>query len=183
MESNQQQNDDKTNSNENQPEQQNDLQSVTSETTQQTEQQQQTQSVPIVDPNERRLCSGCHQFYGTAATNFMCSVCFKKAGGILSQTQPQKKEEVQPQTFAQQNDPSKEEQKAPERPIQDKTRCWSCKKKVGLTGVQCRCEYTFCSKHRYPEEHSCDFDFNNFYKKKLENENQKLAHKKIDKLY
>ena len=65
----------------------------------------------------------------------------------------------------------------------DKTRCWSCKKKVGLTGVQCRCEYIFCSKHRYPEEHSCDFDFNNFYKKKLETENQKVAHKKLDKLY
>ena len=30
---------------------------------------------------EPRLCSECQSFYGTAATNFMCSSCFKKAGG------------------------------------------------------------------------------------------------------
>ena len=47
----------------------------------------------------------------------------------------------------------------------------------------CRCEYTFCSKHRYPEEHKCDFNFDNFYKKKLESENQKVAVKKIDKMF
>ena len=44
-------------------------------------------------------------------------------------------------------------------PQDDKTKCWNCKKKVGLLGVQCRCEYVFCSKHRYPEEHACDFNF------------------------
>ena len=83
----------------------------------------------------------------------------------------------------------------PQRPIQvseiqsyyflkdDKTKCWSCKKKIGLLGMVCRCEYTFCPKHRYPEEHQCDFNFDNFYKKKLEQENQKVAVKKVDKLF
>ena len=52
-----------------------------------------------------------------------------------------------------------------------------------MTGVQCRCEYVFCGKHRYPEEHTCDFDFDKFYKKKLESENQKIEHKKVDKLF
>lgn len=30
---------------------------------------------------------------------------------------------------------------------------------VGYTGISCRCNYVFCSLHRYPEQHSCDFDF------------------------
>lgn len=48
--------------------------------------------------------------------------------------------------------------------------------------MQCRCEFVFCTKHRYPEEHSCDFDFNAFYKKKLEAENVKVEHKKMEKV-
>ena len=30
----------------------------------------------------------------------------------------------------------------------NKTRCWTCKKKVGLTGFECRCSYVFCGKVR-----------------------------------
>lgn len=41
-------------------------------------------------------------------------------------------------------------------------RCSSCSKKVGLTGgLECKCGQLFCSKHRYPESHSCSFDFKN----------------------
>ncbi|KAM7280275.1 hypothetical protein ACFE04_007409 [Oxalis oulophora] len=40
-----------------------------------------------------------------------------------------------------------------------KNRCESCNKKVGLLGFKCRCEKTFCGLHRYPQEHSCSFDF------------------------
>ncbi|CAM9389895.1 unnamed protein product [Sphacelaria rigidula] len=35
----------------------------------------------------------------------------------------------------------------------------SCCEQVGYTGIACRCNYVFCSLHRYPEQHSCDFDF------------------------
>jgi hypothetical protein len=38
-------------------------------------------------------------------------------------------------------------------------KCWNCNKKVGLLGVKCKCDYTFCNKHRMPEDHKCDFDF------------------------
>ena len=35
------------------------------------------------------------------------------------------------------------------RPVQTNTgRCFSCRKKIGLTGFQCRCEYFFCAQHR-----------------------------------
>ncbi|KAG5176557.1 hypothetical protein JKP88DRAFT_335451 [Tribonema minus] len=41
----------------------------------------------------------------------------------------------------------------------NKARCFGCNKKVGLTGMACRCGYVYCSKHRYPEEHACTYDF------------------------
>jgi AN1-like Zinc finger len=41
----------------------------------------------------------------------------------------------------------------------NRKRCFGCAKKVGLTGMECKCGYVFCSKHRYPEEHACSFDF------------------------
>ncbi|XP_074559022.1 zinc finger A20 and AN1 domain-containing stress-associated protein 5-like isoform X1 [Curcuma longa] len=39
------------------------------------------------------------------------------------------------------------------------SRCLSCRKKVGLMGFRCRCGETFCGEHRYPERHSCFFDY------------------------
>lgn len=40
-----------------------------------------------------------------------------------------------------------------------KNRCHSCNRKVGLTGFACRCGQVFCGMHRYPEKHSCRFDY------------------------
>eukprot|EP00439_Symbiodinium_sp_Y106_P067456 s751_g11.t1 len=50
----------------------------------------------------------------------------------------------------------------------DKTKCWFCGKKCGLTGFECKCGYTFCAKCRHAEDnsvfqlsrtdHNCDFD-------------------------
>ena len=42
------------------------------------------------------------------------------------------------------------EDEAEKRPVQKNPgRCFSCNKKIGLTGFRCRCQYTFCSAHRY----------------------------------
>ncbi|CAM6119408.1 unnamed protein product [Calypogeia fissa] len=38
-------------------------------------------------------------------------------------------------------------------------RCFSCKKRVGLTGFKCRCGNTFCSLHRYSDKHTCSYDY------------------------
>ena len=32
-----------------------------------------------ISDSETKLCSGCQQFYGSRATNFMCSRCFKNS--------------------------------------------------------------------------------------------------------
>ena len=52
-----------------------------------------------------------------------------------------------------------EEEKAPKKKVQkNTTRCWSCRKKVGLLGFKCKCGYVYCSKHRIAEVHECTFD-------------------------
>jgi hypothetical protein len=34
-----------------------------------------------------------------------------------------------------------------------------CKKKLMLSDYPCKCSQMFCSAHRFPETHSCSFDF------------------------
>jgi len=40
-----------------------------------------------------------------------------------------------------------------------KERCYKCNKKVGLLGLNCRCEKMFCSQHLHADEHDCTFDY------------------------
>ncbi|KAJ6943335.1 zinc finger A20 and AN1 domain-containing stress-associated protein 1-like [Populus alba x Populus x berolinensis] len=44
-------------------------------------------------------------------------------------------------------------------PSKPANRCFSCNKKVGLTGFKCKCGGTYCGTHRYAENHECLFDF------------------------
>jgi hypothetical protein len=61
-------------------------------------------------------------------------------------------------------------------------RCYECNKKIGLTGIQCRCQYYFCGLHRYPNEHKCTFDYVNMERKILTEKNIKLIPMKFDKI-
>lgn len=64
----------------------------------------------------------------------------------------------------------------------DKTRCWTCRKRVGITGIECRCRYIFCAQHRFPGEHDCPYDFKKAHKRKLMKENMKVTKNKFDKI-
>jgi len=76
-----------------------------------------------------------------------------------------------------------EASEVPAVPVQkNRRRCWECKVKVGLTAVRCRCDYTFCNKHRYAEEHSCSFDFKVSAKRKLEEENPRVVPLKVARI-
>lgn len=45
------------------------------------------------------------------------------------------------------------------RPVQlNKDRCWTCNRKLGISGTDCRCGFIFCGQHRYPATHDCQFD-------------------------
>jgi hypothetical protein len=61
-------------------------------------------------------------------------------------------------------------------------RCFSCNKKVGLLGFDCRCNNIYCSKCRYPEDHSCIFDHKNYGRELLKTELVKVVPKKIKEL-
>jgi hypothetical protein len=82
---------------------------------------------------------------------------------------------------AQKLDQTKE--KKVEKPVQkNRRRCWECKVKVGLTAVKCRCEYTFCGKHRYAEEHHCAFNFKTAGKRRLKEENPVVVPRKVARI-
>jgi len=45
---------------------------------------------------------------------------------------------------------AEEDSEEEKRPVQKNPgRCFSCNKRVGLTGFKCRCDYVFCAAHRY----------------------------------
>lgn len=47
-------------------------------------------------------------------------------------------------------------------------------------GFDCKCGFSFCKKHRLPEDHDCEFDFKEFERKKLENNNKKVVATKME---
>lgn len=63
-----------------------------------------------------------------------------------------------------------------------KNRCWTCNKKVGLLGHECRCEYIFCGNHRYAEDHDCSYDFKENGRKHLAEQNAHVIAPKIQKI-
>merc|ERR1719321_2649374 len=72
------------------------------------------------------------------------------------------------------------EEPAVGRPVQEnRERCWTCSKKIGMTGFNCRCGYVFCATHRYAEEHNCDFDFKQMQRDILKKANPTVAADKL----
>ncbi|KAE8876421.1 hypothetical protein PF005_g12522 [Phytophthora fragariae] len=125
------------------------------------------------------LClNGCG-FFGAPGSGGMCSVCWKKtmsdrqAAAQSPRAAEQKVDEaakletaapaesVDNQSAAPKDVAAADEDPKPvEKLVQkNKKRCWECKKKVGLTAIECRCGYVFCSGHRYADQHNCSFDF------------------------
>jgi len=91
------------------------------------------------------LCPNCATFYGNATTLGLCSSCHKqhlKTHSVLQEatkfTLPTLKEERQ----------------------QDHSKCFTCRRKIGLLGVKCTgCACSYCNAHRLKEQHNCDGAF------------------------
>ncbi|XP_059847094.1 AN1-type zinc finger protein 5 isoform X2 [Hypanus sabinus] len=77
---------------------------------------------------------------------------------------------------------STEGEKAPEKTKPKKNRCFTCRKKVGLTGFDCRCGNLFCGLHRYSDKHSCPYDYKAEAAEKIRKENPIVVAEKIQKL-
>lgn len=110
-------------------------------------------------------CEGGCGFFGTSKMDNMCSKCYnqkkakeEKASEKKKEPEPAK-EDTKDSTAPAAEGKDAEMSAEPAPPVQeDKTKCWSCSKKCGLAGFDCRCGYKFCAKHRHAEDHNCDFD-------------------------
>jgi len=71
---------------------------------------------------------------------------------------------------------------APRLKQKNKKRCWTCRRKVGTLGIDCRCGFIFCGEHRYADAHSCKFDHRQFQKDKLRGQNPALVKKMFDRI-
>ncbi|OEL21502.1 Zinc finger A20 and AN1 domain-containing stress-associated protein 9 [Dichanthelium oligosanthes] len=74
------------------------------------------------------------------------------------------------------------EKQAEEPPKPPSNRCLTCRKKVGLTGFQCRCGGTFCSTHRYTDSHQCTFDYKKVAREQIAKQNPVVMAEKINKI-
>lgn len=83
-------------------------------------------------------------------------------------------ESVTSETGSQQDDQKDQKKK--------KNRCRICRKKVGLTGFQCRCGGLFCSLHRYSNEHDCTFDYKEMGAQEIRKNNPVVVGDKIQKI-
>ena len=65
----------------------------------------------------------------------------------------------------------------------NKSRCATCNKKINITNTfSCRCNKSFCPKHRHPELHSCTFDYRSEGRKQLEQANPVVMLPKLPKI-
>lgn len=78
-------------------------------------------------------------------------------------------------------DDDDEEKKSPPAKKQKK-KCGICKKKLGLTGFECRCGHFYCGIHRYSDQHNCPFDYKTDGRKQIAAANPAVRGDKIQKL-
>jgi len=161
------------------------------------------QQVNPDDTPARVRCLGGCGFWGDASTKNYCSVCFKKkfpdeaqqkaaaqsASASAPSNPPKKEPSNDSESKEDANDSNAvcpEVDDAPKKKVQKKkNRCWNCRKKMTLAGqFACKCGYTFCAKHRYPDTHDCDAmaDHKKQHKANLAKNNQVVAFKKVEEI-
>ncbi len=126
------------------------------------------------DPNKDGYCSKCAKVYFLAGLNASASAASKlPVGGVPAAGQktaaPKKKRNAKERWhWARVCMRAMNGFLAGKKPEQtNKERCWTCNRKINLSGFECRCRYIFCGKHRYPDEHECSYDHKKRHKEAL----------------
>jgi len=146
-------------------------------------------------PNSPVLCSAGCGFFGNPVTSNMCSKCHRDAQARQPQQLQQQQQapepraepvkarvEAQASASAPAVDQPNEDERSDRKAQPDTTRCFSCNKKVGLLGFKCRCDYVFCSMHRYSDKHECSFDYKSMAKAALTKANPVIKGTKLEKI-
>ncbi|XP_002731051.1 AN1-type zinc finger protein 5-like [Saccoglossus kowalevskii] len=77
---------------------------------------------------------------------------------------------------------SSSDEKDNEKKTKKRNRCYACRKKVGLTGFECRCGGLYCSLHRYSDKHGCSFDYRAEGQEQIRKNNPVVVGEKIQKI-
>ena len=57
-----------------------------------------------------------------------------------------------------------------------------CNRRIKITDLKCRCNKYFCSRHSFPEDHKCDYDYKEPNKKQKKIDELKCVSTKVQKL-
>lgn len=124
-------------------------------------------------PGGSKKCVRNCGLFGSDKMQGMCSQCFKKTR--LTWKQRFRRAIVKLRAVHRFN--------LGKRPAQKhKNRCFvdSCKRKLGILGIECRCGYIFCPEHRYPNKHGCTFDLKKLHQQKLTKDMPKFEDFKME---
>ncbi|KAG0541768.1 hypothetical protein BDA96_02G045900 [Sorghum bicolor] len=165
---------------------------------------QESEETGVHAPEAPILCINNCGFFGSSMTNNMCSKCYRDFIKLMETPVVEKKviagassSAVLPLEAAKRDalptaaaaaaaeaaaavDDKQAAQEEPPKPPSN--RCLTCRKKVGLTGFQCRCGGTFCSMHRYTDSHQCTFDYKTAAREQIAKQNPVVMAEKINKI-
>ncbi|XP_058257190.1 AN1-type zinc finger protein 6 [Hemibagrus wyckioides] len=136
----------------------------------------ETVSVPAVSPS----LSSLEESLSASSTSVTPEVVTREdeASGAAVQEEP-KTQEV---TASGSDTSTQSATPEPDKSKPKKNRCFTCHKKVGLTGFDCRCGNMFCGVHRYSDVHNCTFDYKADAAEKIRKENPVVVGAKITKI-